>query len=105
MPINGFTAFGSFAIFDRNTSTQISEIGNANYVSLCPNPASEMVHFEVPGPGSTFDVSVYDLSGQLIMKQTVMNSYISVSSLPDGIYHVIATDRDKVYRSKLVIAK
>jgi len=64
--------------FDRITTTKLN---------LYPNPATD--GFLVSGIKGTSKISVFDLSGKLLLtKEIADNEYFSVSMLPQGVYIV-----------------
>jgi|GEM_PF-5311494 len=63
-------------------------------LGLFPNPAREYtVMTQLPADGH-YEVSVYDLRGQLITKQRHSGNVIDVSSLHPGTYWVVVSSRD-----------
>lgn len=72
-------------------------------VQIYPNPANDRVYIK-----STNDLNVevdfINSVGQLVMKTTLSNQYVSVEALPKGYYlAVIKVDGEKVKQEKLII--
>jgi photosystem II stability/assembly factor-like uncharacterized protein len=92
---------GTTGIFDGN---------NAVEISVYPNPTSDWVRFELPEiAGGSYDIAVYSISGQDLMKKSVKkggNVELNLSSLNRGTYVIQATASDgKVYSQKVVVEK
>lgn len=56
-------------------------------VQIYPNPVTSILNFKSVNDGST--VTIYDNTGRICLKTTVVNSSINVSKLSSGIYTVL----------------
>lgn len=82
-------------------SVSTNEVDNAINFEVYPNPANETIHVALDNQVADYTVSVYDLSGQLMVEKTVTNNVnsvsttsLDVSSLASGSYIVtFATDK------------
>lgn len=64
----------------------IEETNNPHGVTVYPNPANELLHFSAVG-NAPFAVRVYDLTGQLLQTETLINGgALDVSGYAPGIY-------------------
>jgi pimeloyl-ACP methyl ester carboxylesterase len=72
-------------------------------LELAPNPAQNFVRLSFPE--STTNVTVYDISGRVILERSNVQSgvQIDISSLRSGAYIVLATSGDTYYRAKMII--
>ena len=68
-----------------NLTTAINEVGkNDLNVSISPNPARDRITFS--GISDNGCVHIYNISGDLILSEKLMNSSLNISSLVPGIY-------------------
>lgn len=73
---------------------------NANAPKIYPNPASDLLVCESNG---TFAVKLYNSQGQLVKTLDALNSErLDVSSLLQGIYIAEITNRNGIYRTRIV---
>lgn len=70
--------------------------------ALYPNPASDKVTMVFANENS-FECSIYDASGRMVLQESEANQPIDVSPLAAGNYLVKATSGDKQYFTKLII--
>lgn len=71
-----------------NITTGVNENAAAVEFNLFPNPAT--TYFEVGSAHQIANVSVYDLTGKLVVSS--VNSRVDISSLNSGVYMVQVTD-------------
>jgi hypothetical protein len=87
-----------------SVSTETDEIQQQS-ISIFPNPASETLTVIIPGFSGKSDISVFDLSGKLCHFTHVSagneNITIDISQLIKGMYFVVVTTDQRIYRSKL----
>jgi len=71
-----------------------------------PNPADKRLSFQLPSLKENTSIEIYNLSGQLVMKEEINHSHseLNISELCAGIYTVTIKDRVKTSHHKLVIA-
>ena len=72
-------------------------------ISIAPNPTSDFVR--IYSPQSTLQVYLYDQSGRRLMMRTLTNGFaeLNVSTLPKGIYTVVAESNGvRVESTKIV---
>lgn len=78
-------AYGSYAVFDSSTRVSITEIDEKTAaINIYPNPVQDRLHINYTG-----QVHIYNIQGQEVIKHTVSNSAIDVSSLPAGNYQLV----------------
>jgi hypothetical protein len=72
--------------------------------SVYPDPASTQITIETPGISSQFLISIFNLSGQVLLsgKLTEPLTAIDISWLPQGIYFVKLTSDDDMEVLKLI---
>jgi hypothetical protein len=78
------------------------ELGTPLSMRLSPNPASDWLFLQTNGSGLA-TVSVYTLGGQLMLRKSFdgNNTRLSLSSLPGGLYHVVAEQGGQRYTQQL----
>ena len=74
-----------------------------NRLSVYPNPTADFVYFDNYEDLSELKISVFDLSGKLIYKQTSLN-YINISKFPVGHYIFRIEDKNQI-KSEIIIKK
>jgi subtilisin-like proprotein convertase family protein len=71
-------------------------------ISVSPNPADDYIHFNLP-QNSAFYVNILNSNGNIVLQQKCMQSQISVSHLPTGIYMYILLEDNQMYSGKFII--
>jgi uncharacterized repeat protein (TIGR01451 family) len=72
-------------------------------ITAYPNPATEYVRITL-GDGSEALVTVTDMTGRVVLEQTVKNNgMIKVSSLSSGAYQLQVTSGEKNYSGKILV--
>lgn len=84
--------------------------GNGNiYVSISPNPASDVVNVFVSGPGSKSTIHLYDAKGKWVKTWKNMNlstgngSHINIQGLATGVYTLRIVTGNRSITEKLLI--
>jgi FtsP/CotA-like multicopper oxidase with cupredoxin domain len=68
-----------------------------------PNPTSDFLEIKLPGINNSFDFVVCDLSGKIILNNHRVNTKtITVSSLPNGKYHLLIKTKTTFYHSTFI---
>jgi hypothetical protein len=92
---------------DRPYSVSVQETGTAPALRVWPNPATELVHIEVPGHTSPMDeinVMIRDITGRIVASYQGTPD-IPVSNLSPGIYlFTIGTDQ-QIFSTERIIVK
>jgi len=80
------------------TSLQVLGAGEVivkqDKVSVYPNPTADYITLQISSQEKPKEVSVYDLSGKLVMQQAISNDRIDLSSLMKGIYLLVFKNSD-----------
>ena len=78
-----------------------------NQIHIVPNPAKDNVTVEVPGSSSKFQISIFNLNGQEIMKQSSdkTSAEFDISFLKPGIYFVKFEEAKQTIINKFVISR
>jgi hypothetical protein len=94
-----------YSSFARNSnSVYINPLNNKFY--LYPNPASNSFNLNFNGSKENMIVKITDMAGKCMMeKYCGTNEEISVGHLPDGCYHVLIIDNNKIYSTTLEVAR
>jgi OmpA-OmpF porin, OOP family len=76
-------------------------------VTIYPNPAQDFVSIDIPTNYQNPQLSIYNLTGQLISQQQITsNQQIPISALGNGMYIFVIQSGDKVIgRQRVVVAK
>jgi beta-glucosidase len=66
-----------------------------------PNPAGESIHIRSARPGT---VEIFDAAGKMVLatETTRTTNQINISSLPDGMYVISLTNKDGIFRRKMM---
>lgn len=72
---------------------------------LYPNPASTMVHLELPGEDSDGEIrlEIFDVSGRMVDRGKTRSRQWNVSRLPDGVYFLKVSGGGNIYTARLMI--
>ena len=75
-----------------------------NTLNIYPNPASDKVIIETPDIPNQRYLSVYNLSGQEILKQTIIETktILDISNLDPGLYIIKVMDEQGVRVGKII---
>jgi len=57
-------------------------------ISLYPNPAKDGLQFSGLQSSNAYQVSIYNLSGKLVMNTTIQQNTVTISDLPSGLYYL-----------------
>ncbi|UZT96346.1 T9SS type A sorting domain-containing protein [Chryseobacterium fluminis] len=80
------------------TSLQVLGAGEVivkqDKVNVYPNPTADYITLQISSQEKPKEVSVYDLSGKLVMQQAVSNDRLDLSSLMKGIYLLVFKNSD-----------
>jgi hypothetical protein len=78
-----------------------TEIINANKMAVYPNPVTDGFH--ISGINEKSTLNIFDINGKLLLTKEIDDSeYVTVSSLPQGIYLVRISSDAGVFEKKLV---
>ncbi|MEX2596741.1 MAG: T9SS type A sorting domain-containing protein [Salibacteraceae bacterium] len=73
----------------------------ASNVSVFPNPANNVLN--ISGASSNAVVTMFDMTGRMVMNQPLNNNGINVGELPAGIYNMVVIDNDKQANKRVSI--
>jgi hypothetical protein len=91
----------------KTTSTGIEE-NSTNKLNIYPNPAQEFVSIDLPKNINQAQLSIYNLTGQLISQKQITqpNQQIPITELGNGMYIFVIQNRDKVIgRQRVVVGR
>jgi hypothetical protein len=90
LALTGVTSFGQFAVFDRNTTTDIKNINAMNLFTIYPNPAADYINISVAGFDKLPQLEISDALGNEVFMQPIENrvTSININYLPAGVYFV-----------------
>jgi hypothetical protein len=96
------TPYGSaqldFSLDDTNTAVPVVTTSGWR---IYPNPVTDMLYMNGLND-ETATVTVFDVSGKMVMSQQLTNNMIDVSSLAKGIYILRVTTADSVHTNRFV---
>ncbi|MDR2121358.1 MAG: T9SS type A sorting domain-containing protein [Tannerella sp.] len=75
-----------------------NETVDATQIAVYPNPARDAVYFGCPDG----DVSVYDLTGKLVLSASFHSGYLNISSLKQGMHILRIRSGDRTYTAKII---
>lgn len=90
MTLTGVTSFSPFAVFDRNTTTAITDVAAADMMQVYPNPASDRMTIQTGTASEKTNVEISNISGQIVGRYILAagNNTISVADLSTGSYFI-----------------
>ena len=88
LSLNGVTSFSPFAVFDKNTTTAITDIKTAEVLQLYPNPAVDQINVLLPASLPYYDIRVYDALGNQLMYREGQSGLMNfdISHFAPGVY-------------------
>ncbi|GGG51358.1 T9SS type A sorting domain-containing protein [Epilithonimonas arachidiradicis] len=96
--------FGTDAYFDniqvKDTTLAVSEAGKKDIFTIYPNPAVDVVNFDVAGKINS--VEVYDAAGKLVKSVNDGAKSVNVAALAKGSYVVKVKVDNKTYTKKVI---
>jgi beta-glucanase (GH16 family) len=80
-------------------------IENDEQFDIYPNPATDMVHFNLPVGMSNATVAVYSLEGLLISSRSAKGRYLALETegLSKGVYIVRASSQNRAIQERLIL--
>ncbi len=109
VPANFDSAGRELWIFDPNGVNAVNEINGEERFSLSPNPASNQLIVKAGfSAGETPQLSIYDLTGQLVLRQALQNetTMVNTSLFSAGVYFVsVGSNGQPVSVKKLLLVK
>jgi photosystem II stability/assembly factor-like uncharacterized protein len=108
--IDGSTGFaaGSHGIILKSTnagSTGMSEVPHRPALTLYPNPASDRVWISVGDPAAVREITVVNVSGQVVIAVQGPTTGLDVSALPPGSYAVVVHGTRDIRTRSFVITR
>ncbi|MEP7141722.1 MAG: T9SS type A sorting domain-containing protein [Ferruginibacter sp.] len=74
-------------------------------LTLSPNPAKNFISITYPGKKEMLTISIYDVAGRLVKKQTrknVLPLIVTLQSLGEGMYFIQVSDGETVQKGRFV---
>lgn len=96
----GVVFVDDMSLIDNNLGVKQNSISGLN---VYPNPVTNGNLFITSNSNANKIVSIYDVLGKQVIKATVTNQAVNVSSLNSGVYIVKITEEGKTATRKLVI--
>ena len=97
-----------FAAVVKAQGKQFIHTNTSHPISLIPNPANSSVRLQIQEPIS-FPVTlklINTMGIEVFSTRLYQNSYtLSLSSYPSGLYVVLVSTADKVFKAKLVLER
>jgi hypothetical protein len=105
--LNAYYYIDNISLYECDSLVEVNEIPY-NTVSIYPNPAKDFVSIDIPENINQAQLSIYNLTGQLISQKqiTQFNQQIPILELDNGIYIFVIQNKDKVIgRQRVVISE
>ncbi|MCD4793327.1 MAG: T9SS type A sorting domain-containing protein [Bacteroidales bacterium] len=96
---NNTTYFWDNAPITITNTTVISDLSETNNL-IYPNPANSILYFNNLSNNAT--ISIYDISGKLLINSKVANNQVNINKLANGIYIVKINDSYIIRTTKFV---
>lgn len=93
--------------FDNLISTISEKKPNNHLINLYPNPASDVLTFDLFNYTSALTLNIYSLDGILVKSETIKQNQrkINIEDLNNGIYVAVFKTNDWIGKQKLIIQK
>jgi len=86
----------------RKVTTALTEINNADQVSVYPNPFNQELTINLPNDQS-YHLNLFDISGKLVQSvDGIGGDYTSLCNLHGGVYYYTIQTANAVYNGKLI---
>jgi hypothetical protein len=85
-------------------SVSVTEFSHCGRVILFPNPAQSTLTIQTDKKTIT-EIKIYNLTGQLVLKERPSGNKVDVTGLNDGLYVIECMVEDRWYRQMLVVRK
>lgn len=94
-----------FAFTLSGQETEVSETTNNEIVGfkLYPNPTFNDVVYITTKDNATKDILVYDLFGEIVLKESTNHKELNIARLDAGVYIVQVTENSKTISRKLAV--
>ncbi|WP_299272877.1 T9SS type A sorting domain-containing protein [uncultured Psychroserpens sp.] len=79
-----------------------NDVSTTNF-DVYPNPASHVVNINATNTNDSIEVSVFDVSGKEVIRETLENNQLNVSNLNTGLYILKITQNNASTTKKLAI--
>jgi len=85
------------------TTLSGKEFANASF-SIYPNPANDVLNFKMKDKYSSLQsAEIFDMTGRLVLKSSVLNQSVAIKNLAPGSYIVLLKDsNDKQFSQKFI---
>lgn len=91
----------TFDPFEYSGVDEVKTDAKTAVINIYPNPAADK--FSFTAAGDTQEVSIFDLSGRLVLNEkAVADNSVTVSALSAGIYNVVITTTEGTYVARLI---
>lgn len=96
----------SIEVCNIDTSLSSGDFEN-NLFTIYPNPAKDVLHFNLNSDFSQSKIEIYDIQGRNVSSNTIDSNQgtINIGNLNDGVYILIYDNGSVKYQQKLVIKK
>lgn len=106
---NAAGCVGSDTAYVEVWPTGVSELSELVGVTMYPNPARDMINFEISTDINALNVSIVDVKGSTVARTTFNNSGVqslSLDNIAAGVYSVqLSTEEGQVSTQRLVVTK
>jgi len=87
---------------ERRTSTNNTDLNQANKWKVYPNPVEDWIQVELPTYEEEIQLLIYNAAGQLVRQERVSTTAISLNDLSAGLYVYELRSANRVETGKLI---
>lgn len=86
-----------------NSVTEIPQHNAVQDITIYPNPATDLISINLPSNYSNPQLSIYNLTGQLLSQKPITSTQIPITELRNGMYIFVIESGDKVVGRQRVV--
>jgi hypothetical protein len=100
---SGFTSLSPFAVFGSGAAVGVNEQEKIG-ISFYPNPARDVVTYDLTGNEGITQIDIYDINGKLVETKNEFNNrgVLDMGDHPAGVYTIRVTDERSTQTARLV---
>lgn len=96
------TEYSAIYLAEYDFQTSVNKVDQTRF-NIFPNPARDFVNILSDGGYMTYEVVVYNQLGEQVLRTSLTNNLLNVSSLKPGIYILELSKDEALTRNKLII--
>jgi len=103
---HGRGIFESFSLVNIPEANETASNLDNNIISVYPNPAHDMISFDIPKTNSDIKISIFGVNGNMVANQVVAGgsktNSVNISDLSKGIYFIQVSNVEFYYTGKFI---